>query len=206
MRSRVSASVARSPGFCRRNANTIGINSTAQSTCGLLPRAVGADANEILGLGMHGQDFPQLASGLLMAGVRHLAVNTADAPRDADGRIMAALRQAALQHDMPIEQAARRVGDRLVEIVAVHQHGEDASDAAGRGVAELLHRARQQLKYRRRVAARAGRFAQRQTQLALRHRQARQTVEHEEDIGSARAEIVGHGDGHLSGAARISGA
>ncbi len=91
-----------------------------------------ADADEILGLGMHGQDFPQFVSRLLMAGVRHFAADTADAAGDADGRIVAALGQTTLQNDVAIEQAARGVGDRLVEIVAVHQHGEDAGDAAGR--------------------------------------------------------------------------
>ncbi len=47
-----------------------------------------------------------------------------------DGRIAAALGDGALHHDVAVENAAHRVGDRLVMIVAVDQHREDAGDGA----------------------------------------------------------------------------
>ena len=45
--------------------------------------------------------------------------------------IAAALGDRALHHDVAVEDAAHRVGDRLVMVVAVDQHREDAGDGAG---------------------------------------------------------------------------
>ena len=41
-----------------------------------------------------------------------------------DRRIAPALGDGALHHDMAVENAAHGVGDRLIVIVAVDQHGE----------------------------------------------------------------------------------
>ena len=41
---------------------------------------------------------------------------------------MAFVRQVAVEHDMSVQNAADGVGDRLVHIVAVHQHGVEAGD------------------------------------------------------------------------------
>ena len=41
-----------------------------------------------------------------------------------------ARRELAREHDVAVENRARRVGDRLVEVVALDQHGVEAGDAA----------------------------------------------------------------------------
>jgi hypothetical protein len=48
-----------------------------------------------------------------------------------DGRIAAAFADAAIQHHMPVQNAAHRIRYRLVMVPAFHQHGEQSSDLPG---------------------------------------------------------------------------
>ena len=62
---------------------------------------------------------------------RFQSVGAVDAVlEDVDRRKPPALGDRALHHDVAVEDAAHRVGDRLIMIVAVDQHAEDAGDGA----------------------------------------------------------------------------
>ena len=62
------------------------------------------------------------AAMLLAGNVGH---QPAEARQHVDGRIVAAVGQAAGEPRMAVQQAANGVGDRLVGIVALDQHGEE---------------------------------------------------------------------------------
>ena len=57
---------------------------------------------------------------------------------------MAAHRQTPVQHDVAIEQCAHRIHQRILLIVAFHQHGIESGDAALREMPGPLDQPRQQ--------------------------------------------------------------
>ncbi len=101
---------------------------------------------------------------------------------------------------MAVEDRAHGVGDRLVHVVAVDEHGVEAGDRAARRGAGALEQLRQQREHARRVAARGGRLADRQADLALGHREARDRVHHQHHVAALVAEVLGdrgRGEGGL---------
>ena len=120
-----------------------------------------------------------------------------DRAQHVDRRIAAALGDRAVEHDMAVEDAAHRVGDRLVVIVALDQHGEEAGDAALAGAgAGALQELRQLGEDGRRIALGGRRLAGGEADLALRHGKARDAV-HEAEHVAAR------GRGRYSAIARV---
>jgi hypothetical protein len=98
-------------------------------------------------------------------------------------------RQLARQNDVAVEDGAHRVADGLVEIVAFHQHGEEAGDGAAAKFPARSKILGQQIENRRRVAFLAGRLAGRQPDFALRHGQARDRIHHQQDARPDRENI-----------------
>src|SRR6516164_1992081 len=47
---------------------------------------------------------------------------------DVDGRVSPFVGNGAIEHDVPVERAANRVGDRIVVVVSVDEDGKDAGD------------------------------------------------------------------------------
>ena len=74
-----------------------------------------------------------LARGLLLRRARRCAEQPADRVQDIDGRIVALARQLPRKDEVAVENGADGVADGLVEIVAFHQHGEEAGDRAAAG-------------------------------------------------------------------------
>ena len=92
---------------------------------------------------------------------------------------------------MAVEDRARRVGDRLVHVVALDEHGVEAGDRAPLGGAGALEQARQRREHRRRVAARRRRLADREPDLAAGHREAGDRVDHQQHVPAGVAERLG---------------
>ena len=86
-------------------------------------------------------------------------------PRDRgqriDGRVAAQLGDRPVEHDVTVEDAAYGIGDRIVVVVAVDQHGENAGDraAADGSRPRALQKFRQIGEHARRITARDGRPA-----------------------------------------------
>ena len=77
---------------------------------------------------------------------QQLAVQSADALQHVHGGIMVLRGQLARQHDVPVQDRADRVGHRVVHVVRLHQHGEQAGDGAllaGAGPLEQLREQRE---------------------------------------------------------------
>ena len=91
----------------------------------------------------------------------------------------------------PSRIAARRVADRIHEVVAFDQHGVEPGDAAAVGSARALEQAREQAEHRRRVAASRGRLAGGETDLALRHGEAGEAVHQQQHVEALVAEPLG---------------
>ena len=105
-------------------------------------------------------------------------------------------REATREHDVAVENRAGGVGHRLVEIVTVHEHGVDAGDATGGGIAGALQQARKIGEHRGRIALGGGRFAGGEADLAPGHRDARDRVHHEQHLLALVAEVFGDRRGH----------
>ncbi len=92
----------------------------------------------------------------------------------------------------PSRYAPHRVANGFVEIVAFHQDREEARDGTFLEVPRALENLRQHRKHRWRVAFLAGRFAGRQSDFALRHRQAGHRIHHQQHVLALIAEVFGH--------------
>ncbi len=97
---------------------------------GVAAGAIGAETDQLGHVGMKAHQPSRLADQRPL--VRSIAAGgrARDAAQHVDGREAAALGDGPLQHDVPVENAAHRVAHRLVGVVALDQHGEQAGDAA----------------------------------------------------------------------------
>src|SRR5450759_5172298 len=108
---------------------------------------------------------------------------------DVDGRIAPALGNGALHDDMAVEDAAHGIRHRLVMVVAVHQHAENAGDGALLGARPgPFEQARQLGEYGRRIALGGRRLASREPDLALRHGKAGDRIHQHQHIFAEVAE------------------
>src|SRR3546814_19611676 len=95
----------------------------------------------------------------------------------------------ALEHDVAVERAADRVGDRLVVIVALDQHREQPGDVAGARDARAgaLEQLRQLREDGRRIALARRRLARAEADLALRLGGAGDAVHQAENLAAPGA-------------------
>ena len=141
------------------------------------------------------QQLADRRGGLAMLVVGHLGHQPAEAFQHVDGRIVAARAELPRQPGVAVEQAAHGVADRLVGVVGLDQHGVEGGDAALRAAAGALDQLRQQGEDRGRIAARGGRLAGRQADLALGQREPRQRVHQQQHVLALVAEVLGDGRG-----------
>ncbi len=106
---------------------------------------VGAELDQVARLVELGQQRARTARRLQMLAAGHVGHHARHRFLDVDGRVVAGLGQLARQHDVAVEDAARRVGDRVLLVVAFGQHGVERGDraAAVAAVAAALDQLRQ---------------------------------------------------------------
>src|SRR5580658_9435030 len=91
---------------------------------------------------------------------------------------------------MTVENTARRIGDRLVEIVAFDEDGEKTGDTATAKIAGAFEHFGQDRKNRRRVSFLTGRLTGGQPNFALRHSQTSYRIHDEKDVLALVAKIL----------------
>src|SRR5690606_4401221 len=72
---------------------------------------IGAEVDQVFRLPVGGEELPQPAGGGPVLGGDDVHHGPADAGQHVDGRVMRTLRQAAGEDDVPVQDAAHRVGD-----------------------------------------------------------------------------------------------
>src|SRR3954468_6355449 len=154
---------------------------------------VGADRDQVLLLLVGGHELAQAAPGLLDLARGDLRGEARDALEDVDRRVVPGVGEVAAEDDVAVEDRAGGVGDRLVHVVAVDEHGVEGGDRAVRARARALEELREHREDARRVAARGGRLADGEADLALGHGDARDRVHHQHDVGALVAEVLGDG-------------
>ena len=154
---------------------------------------VGADADQVAGVRVGGEQAAHLASGFAVLWCGHTLHQPGHAAENVDRWVVASAGQRAAEDDVPIEGRPRDVGDRFVHILAVHQHGVDRGDTPALGWPSAFHQVGEQAEDGWRVAFGCRRFARGKADLALGHRHAGQTVEEKHDVEPLGA--VGLGDG-----------
>jgi hypothetical protein len=167
--------------------------SIARSVSGSVPAFVRADRDQVALVAERGHQRAQLLAGGPHLGRGHLALQARDRLQHVDRRVVAGVRELAGQDDVAVEDRARRVGDRLVHVVAVDEHGVEAGDRAAVARARALEQLREHREDAGRVAARGRRLADGQADLALGHREARDRVHHQHHVRALVAEVLGDG-------------
>src|SRR5271165_2233161 len=150
---------------------------------------VGANADQFFRRLVKSEQAADLAgfAGMLARGDgRH---DAADAVQDRDWGIVILRREAAIEHNVAIEQGARGIHQGVVLVVAFHQNGIEAGDAAGGERPRAFDEAGEQREDRRRVALGGGWFASGESDFALGHRQAGQRVDYQQNVPAMRAEV-----------------
>ena len=128
-----SSAVDTSSMVCWRKPSMPARLATASSTTGSVPVLVGADRDQVLLVAVGGHQLAQLRAGAAHLGRDDLADQARYRLEHVDRRVVAGVRQVARQHDVAVEDRADGVGDRLVHVVAVDEHGVEAGDRARRG-------------------------------------------------------------------------
>ncbi len=165
-------------------------------------RGVGAHGDEVLLAGvarlhflelLHAPKFQRSGDG------RHHA---ADRRLQVDGRKVPLLGQTATEHDVAVENGAHVVGDRVLLVVAFHQHGVERGDAAAalRPVARALHQRRQLGEHRGRKTARRRGLACGQRHFAQRQGVAGDRIHQQQHVQPLVAVILGHRGGQTRAA------
>ena len=115
----------------------------------------------------------------------------ADRCFDINGRVAPAIGDASRQYDVAIEHRTCGVHDRIVRIIALGQHGVEGGNRTfpGDAIAGAFYQLRQAREYRRRVALGCRCLADRQRDLALRLREARQRIHDQQDVAAAVAKV-----------------
>src|SRR5215210_3431247 len=106
---------------------------------------------------------------------------------------MTLISERTREHDMAVQYGACRVADRILLIIALHEHRIESGDGAAplRAVPGTLDELRQLCKNRRRITFGHRRLANRERDLALRHRIARERIHDEKHVLALIAEILG---------------
>ncbi len=128
-----------------------------------------------------------------MLGGRDGRHRSADAAQHVDRRIVIATGQFAREHDVPVENAAHGVRDRLVVVVAFDENAVERGDAAlAADAAGPLEQAREETEDGWRIPFGGWRFAGGQADFALRHRETRDRVHHQQHVAARVAEALGN--------------
>uniref|UniRef100_A0A6V1RAB4 Uncharacterized protein n=1 Tax=Heterosigma akashiwo TaxID=2829 RepID=A0A6V1RAB4_HETAK len=187
--------------FCRavhvllQQPRHVGMQAHGQIELGVGPRGVGAELDQVAGLVVFRQKLAKATRGIDLV----LGCNTAHHPRhrtlDVDRRVVDGLGQVARQHDMAVQDAARRIGDRVLRVITLGQHRVEGGDRAfaGQAVAAAFDQLRQLGEAAGWVALGGRRLADGQRDLALRHRVAGQAVHQQQHMPPLVAEVFGDG-------------
>src|SRR5271165_2349342 len=116
-----------------------------------------------------------------------------DRGADVDSGKMTGIRELAGQHEMTVEDRPRRIRDRIIGVVALHQHSIESSDAAGPffAVAGPFTQGSDPPEYRRRITPACRDLADGEPDFALRHRKARQRIHQQKHMLSLIAKVFG---------------
>ena len=137
---------------------------------------VGADVDQVAILlvrGIQALDFTRLCK---LPGIDNAGHQAADRCVYIDRGEQARIRHFTRQHNVSVEDGARGIRHRIIEVAALNQHGIDRGNRAVNAVPRALHQRRQQREHRRRIALRHRWFSHRQADLALRLRHAGQRI------------------------------
>ena len=108
----------------------------------------------------------------------------------AIGGVMAGASEVAPEYNVPVERGARDVRDRIVHLIALHQHRVQRGNAPAVIAAGTLREPRNETEHGGRVAAGGRGFARGEADLALGRGHPREAVEEEEDVAAFRAETL----------------
>ena len=165
----------------------------ARSKAGIGAAVVAAHEAKVAGILELGDHLAQLQDQLLLLGGQDGSRQPRDRRQHVHGRISALLGNRAVEHDVAVQRAADAVGDGIVVIVAVDEHGEDAGDRARALLSgpRPLQQPRQVAEHARRIAARHRRLAGGEGHVARRMGVARHRVDDEQDVLAVVAQMLG---------------
>ncbi len=146
--------------------------------------------NQVGRLLISGQGFADTAVGRQLFLRNHFVRKPADGIQNVDRGIVSGRSQVSRENEMSVQNAAGRVANRFVKVVAFDQHREEAGDRSRSEIPGAFKNLGQKRKDGRSVALLAGRFSRCQSDFALRHGQARDGIHHQQHVGALIAEIL----------------
>ena len=155
------------------------------------PGLVGADVDQVLRRLAGREDPAERGRGVEVRPGIDLAGHSGHGAEHVHGGEVPGDGKLAVQDHVAVQDGAGGVGDGLVVVVAVHQHGVNAGDGAGFGRAGALQQPGQDGEGRRRVAAGGRGLAGGEADLALRHGHAGEGVHHQDHVLALVAEGLG---------------
>ena len=100
-------------------------------------RHIRADVHQIFDLTENRQQRQHPPRGRELILLTNIAAHAADALNYIDRGKMTTIRQGTIEPQVPIRDSFHRIGNRLVEIIALNQHGIETRDRTDRRVAAL---------------------------------------------------------------------
>ena len=154
---------------------------------------IGTDADQVTALLITRPELLEILGATHVLGRDHRGHDPADGRFDVDGRVVSLLGQASGQHDVAVEHTPRRVGDRVLLVVAFRQYGIERRDrtAARLGIARALHQFRQLGEYRGWITLGRWRLADGQGDFPLGLGKTGQRVHQQQDVLALVAKIFG---------------
>ena len=169
---------------------------------------MGAEADDVGNIGVQREE----RAGAAGEGVFGLGVaaghGAGEGAQDIDGGVAAGLRDAAIKHDVAVEDAADGVGNGFVVVVALDEDGEERGDAAWRAVgagAGAFEEAGQVGEDAGRIAAGGGRFAGGEADFAQREAVTGDAVHKKKNALAEVAKMFRDGESGIGGFAAHQG-
>jgi hypothetical protein len=161
---------------------------------------VSADADQVFRARVGGHEPAQ--AGCLVE-VRRLGYGghePADGIEYGDGRIPALGSERAGENHVAVEKRAHGIDQRILLVVAFHQHGVEGGDGAAMEFAGALDEAGKAGEDRRRVSLGGWRLAGGEADFARSHGKAGERVQHQENVPAARRKVFRDRGGGKGGA------
>lgn len=144
-----------------------GTQPDARIQQGVRPRSVSAELDQILRVPVRGKRLAHLASDIFLLEGGDRRRQAGDLMKYIDSEIVSLGRELARQDSMSVGNRANPVRDRLIEIVALHEHRKKPGDRASRKIPGASKNFGQNIGYGGCVPFLAGWFTGRQADLSL---------------------------------------
>ena len=130
---------------------------------------VGTDRNQVGMMTILTQMTPCFAGCIGKLWTDQVRLQSTETGKHIDGRPVRFGRQVATEHDVSVKQAAERISDRFIVVIALDQHGVEGSDRSSACPPGTFDEPRKHVEHAWWVPSRRRRFARGKSKFSLGH-------------------------------------